>query len=176
MKITIGGMPGAGKTVVGKYLAEKLGLKFYSMGSIRRSMAEKRGLTINEFNDLKENTDKQVDEFQRELGKKEDDFIFEGRLSFHFIPDSVKIYFDCDLKVAAQRIFKTSRTTEQKGSSVEETCRNLKGRIENDRKRYSKYYKVDCYDKKNFDYVIDTTKLSLEEVEKKARGIIKKSK
>ena len=69
MKVTIGGMPGSGKSIVGRALAQVLGYKFYSMGDIRRELAKKRGLTISQYNDLEEDTDTPVDDFQRELGK-----------------------------------------------------------------------------------------------------------
>ncbi|MFH0752376.1 MAG: cytidylate kinase family protein [archaeon] len=174
MKITIGGMPGSGKSVVGKFLAGKLGYQFYSIGSIRRDLAAKRGMTINEFNQLNENTDQEVDDFQKRLGAEKDKFVIEGRLSYHFIPDSFKIYFDCDLRVAAERIFKTSRTTEDKGDSPEETYDKLRERVDNDCKRYGQYYNLNCYDTAQFDYVIDTTNLSLEEVKKRVLGIVKK--
>lgn len=173
MKITIGGMPGSGKSVVGKFLAEQLGYEFHSIGSIRRGLAEKRGLTINEYNALDENTDKEVDDFQRDLGKNKDNFVVEGRLSYHFIPDSFKVYFDCDLRVAAGRIFKVSRVTEGKDNSSEETYGGLNERIRSDRKRYKRYYGLDCYDTSQFDYVIDTTSLSLDEVKKKVLGAVK---
>lgn len=173
MKVTIGGMPGSGKSMVGRALAQALGYKFYSMGDIRRELAKKRGLTISEYNSLDEDTDTSVDDFQRDLGKRGDDFIIEGRLSFHFVPDSLKLYFDCDLMTSAKRIFNTSRTTEDKGKSVEDTYSNLKARIDNDRKRYKKYYNIDAYDKSRFDFVIDTTNLTLGDVEKKVFSLIK---
>ncbi|HII15831.1 MAG TPA: AAA family ATPase, partial [Nanoarchaeota archaeon] len=42
MQITIGGVPGAGKSTVAKLIAEKLGYKSYSMGAIRREIAGSR--------------------------------------------------------------------------------------------------------------------------------------
>lgn len=173
MKITIGGMPGSGKSVVGKFIADKMGYKFHSIGSIRRNLAEKRGMTLNEYNKLDEDTDTEVDDFQRKLGIKSDDFVIEGRLSYHFIPDSFKIYFGCDLRVAAERIFKTSRTTEDKGNSPEETYKKLNERVKSDKKRYGKHYGLDCYDESQFDYVVDTTDLSLDEVKDKVLKIVK---
>jgi len=174
MKITIGGMPGSGKSIVGQSVAQALGYKFYSIGGIRRELAKKRGLTIGQYNALDEDTDTQVDDFQRELGKKGDDFIIEGRLSFHFVPDSLKVYFDCDLMTAAERIFKTSRTTEDKGKTVKEAYDNLKARIDSDRERYRRYYDLDAYDRSKFDFVIDTTRLSLDDVRKKVLDFVKK--
>lgn len=174
MKITIGGMPGSGKSIVGKYVAEKLGYKFYSIGGIRRELAMKRGLTINDYNALDEDTDSEVDEFQKKLAQGDENFVVEGRLGYHFIPNSLKLYFDCDLKVAADRIFKASRPSEDKGSSPEETHNKLNERIASDRERYKKHYGLDCYDKSQFDYVIDTTNMDLEEVERNVLKIIKK--
>lgn len=174
MKITIGGMPGSGKSVVGKFIADKLGYGFYSIGSIRRELAQKRGMTINEFNALDEDTDKYVDDFQKELGKTKDNFVVEGRLSYHFIPDSFKLYFDCDLKVAAARIFKASRPSEDKGKSAKETYEKLKERIDSDCRRYGRRYSLDCYEKSQFDCVVDTTNLGLEEVKRKVLKIVEK--
>ena len=96
VKVTITGVPGSGKTSVGKLVAEKLGLKFFSVGDMRGQMAKERGITLTELNKIGERegwTDKQVDDYQKEFGRKEDNFIFEGRLSFHFIPDSIKILY-----------------------------------------------------------------------------------
>ena len=48
MKITIGGMPGAGKTTIAKILAKKLNLKLENR-SFGRILAEKRKITINKL-------------------------------------------------------------------------------------------------------------------------------
>ncbi|MBU0540313.1 AAA family ATPase, partial [Patescibacteria group bacterium] len=67
MIITISGVPGSGKTTVAKILAERLGMKFYSMGDLRGKMATERGLTIDELNKLGETeafTDNDVDTYQ----------------------------------------------------------------------------------------------------------------
>ena len=174
MKVTIGGMPGSGKSVVGKYVAEKIGYDFLSIGSIRRDLAAKRGLTINEYNSLNEDTDSEVDEYQKRLGREKDNFIIEGRLSFHFIPDSLKIYFHCNLRVAAERIFKASRLNEDKGTSPDEAYERLKERVDSDKARYEEHYHVDAYDGLQFDYIIDTTDMPLDEVKAKVLEILKK--
>ncbi|MFH1364907.1 MAG: AAA family ATPase, partial [Candidatus Aenigmatarchaeota archaeon] len=89
MIISICGISGSGKSTISKLLAERLGYKHYSIGEIRRKMAVDRGMTLAELNKLGEKedfTDKEVDKFQEELGKKEDNFVIDGRTSFHFIP------------------------------------------------------------------------------------------
>jgi len=176
--ITISGMPGSGKTTIGKLLAEKLGYKFYSMGDLRGRMAMEKGLTIDELNELgmkEEWTDRDVDEFQKQLGEKEDNFVIEGRLSFYFIPHSIKIFLDVDLETAAKRIFKDQRPDEKKVNSIKEVLEIIKKRIENDKKRYQKYYGIKNFmDKRHYDLVINTTKLSKEEVIEKVLNFLKK--
>ena len=97
MIISLSGAPGSGKSTVAQMLADKLSWPRYYMGGLRREAAKKRGLSLAEYNKLGETdikTDKEVDEYQRELGEKEDNFVIEGRTSWYFIPHSLKIYLD----------------------------------------------------------------------------------
>lgn len=169
MKITISGMPGSGKTTVGKMLAEKLGLAFFSVGDLRGKMAAERGMTIEELNKLGEReawTDKEVDDYQAEYGRTHDNFVAEGRLAFHFIPDSIKIFLDCDLRVAAERVWRDPRPDEARRASVEDEMQAMSERITSDKKRYLKYYNINPYLKKNFDIFLDTTVIKIPEVVK----------
>lgn len=173
MIITISGKAGSGKSTVGKIVAEKLGLEFYCIGDIRRKMAAERGMTLAEFNKLGEKedfTDKEVDEYQRKLGKEKDNIIVVGRTSFHFIPHSFKVFLDVELDEAARRIMNAGRKDEHY-KSIEEAKRILQGRAESDSKRYKKYYKLNVFDKKNYDLVIDTTQITAEQA---AQRIIRK--
>lgn len=177
MKVTIGGMLGSGKSTIAEIVAKKLKLRFYSMGNIMRELAAKRKLSINEYISLKEDVDSEIDNYQKNLGLKEDNFIVDGRLAFHFIPDSVKIFFDINPEVGAERIFKNQRTgSEKKYKNVNEALKSIKSRIEEDKKRYKKLYNIDAYDKNNFDYVIDTTNQSIDEIAKKVIKIINDEK
>ena len=164
MIISISGVPGSGKTSAAKILAHTLGMKFYSMGDLRGKLAQERGVTIDELNRLGETdptTDTSVDDYQRELGKKEDNFVIEGRLSWYFIPDSFKVFLDCDPAEAAQRIFQArrrgGRNDEPKYASVNVARTEIEKRIASDILRYRKYYGVDYRDPKQFDLVLDTT-------------------
>lgn len=183
MIITISGFPGSGKSTVAKILEKKLNLKRYYMGGLRREAARKRGMTLEELNKLGEtdpSTDKIVDDLLVKLGKTEDNFIAEGRTAFYFIPNSIKFFLDIDLKEGARRTFeekkKGSDRNELITTSVEEELELHKERIENDRKRYEKYYGFDCYDKKNYDFVIDTTNLTPEQVAEKMIEFVKRFK
>lgn len=163
MKITIAGIPGSGKSTLAKLLSNKYSLKQYSMGGMRRKYAVSKGLTLEELNKLGENnfeTDKFVDEFQKKLDS-ENNFIIDGRLSYHFIPSSIKIFLTVNTDKGAERIFKSSRK-EEKYDSVEETRRKIDERIISDKRRYSKYYGINPYNEKNFDIVLDTTDKTIE--------------
>lgn len=168
MIITISGKPGSGKTTVGKELARRLRLKFYSAGDIRGEMALKKGMTIDQLNKLGEKspvTDEEVDDFVERLGREKDDFVIDSRLAFHFIRNSIKIFLDCDENMAAQRIFKApKRPDERKYKNAEDTLKVLQEREKSDMLRYKKYYALDYTDKRHYDLMIDTTTLSVEEV------------
>lgn len=171
MIITVSGLAGAGKGTVCKIVSQKLGYNYYSMGDLRRMMAKDRGMTIEEFNKLGEKesfTDNDADEYQKKLAMREDNFIMEGRLSYHFIPQSVKIFLYVDPKVAAHRIYhdkSDGRINQQKVTSVHEQERLTIERNESDIRRYRKHYGIEDFtDKKNFDLYVDTSNLSVDQV------------
>ena len=176
MIITIGGLPGSGKSTAAKYLAKELGMKHYSIGDLRRKMAMEREMTIDELNKLGEKeawTDKDADKFQIDLGKKEDNFVIDGRLSWHFIPNSIKLFVKADLKKTAERVFKNQRKSEKKYKNAGEVIDEMKERINSDVKRYKKYYGIkNVYDMKNYDIVINTSRLSIEQMNRKVLGSI----
>lgn len=172
MIISISGAAGSGKSTLAKRLAEELGWTRYYIGGLRREAARKRGMTLTEYNQLGESdpsTDLEVDRFQEELGKKEDDFVIEGRTSWHFIPHSLKIYLDVDERVGAERIFEelqrgADRNEDKEIQTVEDTLISNRNRKRSDTKRYREYFDIDVYNPGNYDYVLDTSGLSEDEV------------
>ncbi|MCK9379377.1 MAG: cytidylate kinase family protein [Candidatus Moranbacteria bacterium] len=172
MIITITGEPGSGKSTIGKKLAEKLNYERFYIGQIRRDAAKKMGMTLAEYNKYGEThpeTDTEVDDYQKNLGEKRNNFIIEGRTSWFLIPHSIKLYITVDPLVGAQRVHKelqneNSRNEDNNLSTVEDLVRSHEKRMESDKLRYEKYYHKDCYDKNNFDFVIDTSNLTPDEV------------
>lgn len=174
MIISISGKPGSGKSTVAKRLAEHLGYKRYYMGGIRREMALKRGMTLEEYNELGEkdpSTDREVDDYQKRLGETEDRFVIEGRTSFFLIPHSFKIFLDVREDIGAERILgdiahdATARNeAELEHHTVEEIIALNRKRMASDNLRYEKYYHLGILDPKLYDAWIDTTNLSKEEV------------
>lgn len=182
MIITLSGLAGAGKSTIKNLLAERLGLKKYSIGDLRGKMATERGLTIDEFNRLGESeafTDKDADAFQEKLGKTEDNFVIDGWLSWHFIPQSFKVFLSVNPMVGATRIFEDrknnpNRADEPIYESVEETAEVLKKRLQSNVTRYQKWYGVDFLDNSHYDLVIDTSQLTTEETLGKVLDAVKK--
>ncbi|MFA5130362.1 MAG: cytidylate kinase family protein [Patescibacteria group bacterium] len=181
MIIAIAGVPGSGKTSVSRIIAKHFGWPQYSIGDLRGKMAKERGMTINELNTLGEKeafTDKEVDDYQKHLGETEDNFVIEGRLTWFFIPKAFKVLLTCDMHEAAKRIYAArkdpneERDDEVMYSSIEETERVTKDRMDSDTRRYQKYYGVDYLDPSHYDLVVDTT--SLPGAEATAEVILKK--
>jgi CMP/dCMP kinase len=172
MIISISGAEGAGKSTIAKRLAEKLGWSRYYIGGIRREKARERGLTLAEYNKLGEtdpSTDLEVDEYQKKLGETQDNFIIEGRTSWHFIPQSFKVFLDVSFEEGAKRIFgalkESGERNEGKNLQTEEdVLASLKSRRESDKLRYDKYFKINVFDLKNYDFVLDTTNLDIDQV------------
>lgn len=184
MIISISGSHGSGKSTIAKMLAEKLNWPRYYMGGLRREAAQKRGMTLAEYNKLGESdpsTDLEVDNYQEELGKTKDNFIIEGRTSWHFIPDSLKIYIKASFETGAERIFKqlqkeNNRNEDHNLNSIEAVLKSLEERYKSDQLRYKKYFNIDVYDLKNYDFVIDTDKLTIEEVFEKVFTFVANNK
>lgn len=176
MIITISGTPGSGKSTVSRELAKKLRMRHFSTGDYMRAMADDRGMTLLELSRVAEQSreiDEKLDSWQEALGEADDNFIMDGRVSFLFLPGSVKIFLDADIDVAAKRIFGDMRAQEKENSTLEATKVNIMRRRESETMRYKKYYNVDYTDKGNYDIWIDTTSISVRQVVDKIADYIK---
>lgn len=189
MIITISGTPGSGKSTVAKIVAQKLGYKHYSTGDFMREIAKKRNLSLEEIGEVAKidtSIDRELDERQRKLGQSEDNFVIDGRLSFYFIPQSVKVFIDADITARAERIFKDVKQglrKEEQAATIKEMMAKLEKRRKVEMERYAKYYHIHHpYETENYDLIIDSSHITAEEVadqiidfvEKRAK-LIKKS-
>jgi len=166
MIITISGTPGSGKSTMAKKLVERYKLEYYSMGRVMRDIAKKRGIDFLKLTEIAKkdaSVDKEIDKYQKDLGKK-DNILVDSRIGFFFIPNSIKIFLKVDEKEAAKRIMKYEREDE-KYKDEKEAVKAIKKRMNAEKERYKKYYGINNFrDKKNYDFVLDTTNLSIEEV------------
>ena len=180
MKITLAGSPGSGKSTLRNMLAEHYGLKLKGTGDFMRELSKKYGYSditkfISEYVSEHPEIDLQVDEEQRNYGKENDDFVLDAHLGFHFVPDSIRICLRCDTAESARRILEDNKRTTEDAKTVSESIESSVKRREVMRKNYQNLYKVDIDDLNNFDFVLDTTSLSYEEVFEKVISFIERS-
>lgn len=176
MIITISGKAGSGKSTIAGLLSKKLKLRHYSIGDLMRAMALEKGLSLIQLNKMAEkdkSIDFELDKKLKELGKTKDNFVVDGRLTAFFISKAtVRVFLVADDKVRAQRILKDKRQHE-KTKSLKETIANIKKREASEKKRYQKYYGVDYTNKKLYNHIIDTTKMTPNEVVNRIVGFVR---
>lgn len=166
--ITLSGMLGSGKSTVGKLLAQKLGYTFYSTGTVQRQIAKARGVTTLELNKMcmtDPSIDAEIDGVFKTMPDQQQNFVVDSRMAFFFIPSSFKVKLNVNTTVAGERIFNdTERTGEKKYTNVQEAVESLKSRRTLEVERFKRIYQVDIDEDSNFDYIIDTTDKSPEEI------------
>lgn len=161
--ITIAGKPGSGKSTTANRVAELLGFSRFSSGDFMREIAQKRGVTIDELNQIAKtepNIDEQIDASLQALNKN-DRLVIDSRLAFHWIPSSFRVYLELDLEESARRIFTDTNERRidsgEKAATVDEIQKRIKERLESEIERYKKLYGVNPNDSSQFDLVINTT-------------------
>ncbi len=189
MIITISGSPGSGKSSVAKVLVQRVGYLRVYAGGIMRETARERELTLEQFMEylsrdavLEKEIDYKVKEEAYALEKTGKDVLVEGRVHYHLIPDSIKIYIKVEPREGARRILKdlqdaqASKDRNQKAvDTIEQMVELNRVREETDAQRYMKLYGIDHRVESQYDLVIDTTNLTIEEgVEKVLEFVWKK--
>lgn len=162
-------MLGSGKSTVARLLAQKLGYDYYSTGNAQREIARKRGMTTLELNHLADtdpSIDREIDGVFKQFNiAPKQNLVIDSRMAFFFVPNSIKIKLNVDVEVAGARIFHDKeRTGEQPYTSVQEAVETLKARRASEVARFKRIYHVDIDNDENFDYVLDSTNRSPDEI------------
>jgi cytidylate kinase len=166
VKITITGDLYSGKSTIARTIGKTLDYTYFSVGELQRKLAVEKGMSITQYNEymLKNNLDYEVDNRTLEIGRDSENFIFDARLAWHFIPDSFKIYLQVEIDVAVERAMKNERGKSEKYASVSEAKENIIERRRLEVSRFKDIYNIGIDEPGNFDLVIDTTCISTEEV------------
>ena len=165
-KISLAGDLGSGKSTVSSLLIAALSAEYYSTGRIVRSIAEKMGMDINEFNKYMEShpeIDTEIDDGLRALSSDERTLVIDSRMAWNFVEDTFRVYMTVDIDVSALRIMYAKRQDERSGT-VAEMADGIRARRKSERLRYLTQYGVDIMDFANYDLVVDTTVATPEEV------------
>jgi cytidylate kinase len=166
MIITISGLHGTGKSTVGKILSERLGIKYYSTGQAFRDLAQEKHMNIKEFTDYVE----AHPEIDIELDNKiiniahTGDILIDSQLSAYLLKDlaDFKILLTCPTEI------RISRMSERDDVPLEEKLNETVLRESSELERFKKLYKINLKDpkmhKQLYDLIIDTEKLSINEI------------
>lgn len=165
-KISLAGDLGSGKSTVSAILCEALGAEYYSTGRVVRSIAERYGMGIAEFNSYMEShpeIDNEIDDGLCALSDDPRPLVIDSRMAWHFVKGTFRVYMSTDAEVSAARIMYANRRGEH-SDSLDETVKATRARRESERKRYLEQYGEDITDLKNYDFVVDTTAATPDEV------------
>ena len=169
--ISLCGDLGSGKGAVSTALSEEIGYEIYRNGEYARMLARNLGMSITEFNIYVEKhpeIDNQIEESAAEYAKAHDNLIIDARLGWYAVPESFKVYLKVDVDVAAKRAFyDEKRKSSEKFDTIEEQKQDMIKRVNLENERFLKVYGIHKEDMSNYDFVIDTTNLTVEEVKDK---------
>ncbi len=169
--ITLAGDLASGKGTVSELLKEELGYTIYRNGEYFRKLAKDYNMSVTEFNiyvSSHPEIDKEIEKSAKNYAKEHDNLVIDARLGWFVVPNSFKVYLKVDLDVAALRAFNDlKRKSTEKFNTVEEQKNDMKHRFELENKRYFDVYGVRKEDMSNYDFVLDTTNLTPNEVKEK---------
>ncbi len=169
--ISIAGDLSSGKTTVTKLMQDSLGYEIYRNGEYFRKLAVDMGMSVTEFNEyVKEHPeiDRQIEQSAKEYATTHENLIIDARLGWYAVPESFKIYLRVDTDEAAKRAFgDPNRKKSENFATVEEQKADLIKRFNLENERYFNLYGVHKEDMSNYDFVLDTTHLTPEEVNQK---------
>jgi cytidylate kinase len=159
MQIAINGDLGSGKSKLARALTEISGAYLASTGAIQRSLAEERGMSVLELNQLAE-TDPAFDKLLRDetirLAGQHNEIVFDSRLAFFFLPEALSIHLLAHPSVAGKRLLGVDRGAVESYGSADEAAAGLIDRRTLERERYLRKYGVDIGRIENYDVVVQT--------------------
>lgn len=178
MILTISGLHGTGKTTVGKLIAEKLGIRYYSTGQAFRDLAKEMNLSLEEFTNHVESNpdiDKKLDQRIIEIAQ-EDNIIIDSQLSAYILESiaDFKILLTCPLEIRVKRM--ADRDSASYGIQLKETLIREKSELE----RFNRLYNIDLDDSEKitqlYDLIINTENMTIDEIVEKILSTLDKLK
>ena len=171
MIIIISGLHGSGKTTIGKLIAQRLNLKYYSTGQAFRDLAKEMKMTLEEFTKYVEenpDVDKKLDGKISEIARK-GNIIIDSQLSAYILYSiaDFKILLTCPLEVRVKRMAERDKT------SYENKLNETIIREESELERFEKLYRIDLNNVKIYNLILETENLTVEEIVEKIIGLLK---
>ena len=157
MLVTVSGPAGSGKSTLAAALAETLDYEHVSGGDIFRSLADERGYSLVEFNELAEDDDqidRDLDRRLRNIADERDDLVLESRLAGWMAGDyaDLRVWLDAPLDVRAARI------ADREDKPVDAVREETRTRAASEARRYEEYYGIDIADHSIYDLTVNTAR------------------
>ncbi|MCB0971582.1 MAG: cytidylate kinase family protein [Acidimicrobiales bacterium] len=164
MLITLSGLPGSGTSTVARTVASRLALDHVDGGTVFRSLASERGLTLAAFAEVAEgddSIDRALDD--RLLDRaREGDVVLESRLAGWLATRArlraIRVWIECDERERARRV------GGRDGHDLDEALAANREREASERTRYLTYYGIDLSDRSLYDLVLDSTERAPQEL------------
>lgn len=178
LTIAISGPPGSGTSSIAKGIAKKLRIKYFSPGAIQKSYAKTKKESLAALKVWQTDLGKSekfhrdvIDKMQIDMAK-EGGIIICGKLSIKMLGNlaDYKIWVQTPLRIRA------SRVARRDGIPVKEVIKIISDREKMEKKEWKRIYGFDYFDQKKLaDFVLDNSKLSLEQAINKVLKFIKAS-
>ncbi|MFX1453131.1 MAG: (d)CMP kinase [Promethearchaeota archaeon] len=176
MIITISGLHGTGKSTIGKIIAERLKIQYYSTGRVFRDLAKEMNMTLEEFTKYVEQNpevDQKLDDKINQIAQQ-GNVIIDSQLSGYILKSSAdfKILLTCPLETRVKRM------AERDNIDYEKKLKETKLREKSELERFRSLYGIDLADQKDlnqlYDLIIKTENLTIEEIVEKILSSIEK--
>jgi cytidylate kinase len=162
--VTISGLPGSGTSTVARLVADALGLERLDGGTVFRSMAADRGMSVGEFSAVAERDDTIDVELDRRLAERatQGDVVLESRLAGWIATNghlpALRVWIDCAADERARRV------ASREHLDVEVAAEANRAREGSERARYLAYYDLDIDDRSPYDLVLDSGRAAPEDL------------
>jgi len=162
--ITVSGLPGSGTTTAATRVARVLGLELLPGGEVFRAMAAERAMSLSEFGTYAAAQPTVDVELDRRLAARarQGDVVIESRLAGWILHneglEGVAVWIQCDEEVRAARV------AGREGIAVEQALAENAEREKVEHDRYLALYGIDSHDTSIYDLVLDSGRLSPDQV------------
>ncbi|MCX8074770.1 MAG: (d)CMP kinase [Clostridia bacterium] len=166
--ITITGDLASGKSTITHIIKDRLNYSIYQNGEYFRKLAAQYNMNVLEFGFYVKDhpqIDEQIELSAKNYAEENDNIVIDAKLGFYSVPNSFKVYVTVDTDEAARRVF----ADEKRGcvecyTSVQNAKQGIIKRYNHENERWFNLYGVKKNDMTNYDFVIDSTNSTPQEV------------
>ena len=173
MLVTISGLPGSGTSTIAREVAAALDLPRLDGGTVFRSMAAERGMTLAEFGALAEQEPSVDLELDRRLAvaARAGDVVLESRLAGWIARNEgvagLRVWVTCDERERARRV------GAREGVALDDALVANREREASEALRYVTYYDIDLSDLAPYDLVLDSTSVPPDQLVSEILGSVR---